>query len=139
MSGYTSDDDASVRPRLAIVDDNAEFRHIVRAVAERLGWAVSEFGTGRSFIASLADALPDRVVLDIVMPDMDGIETVGLMARAALRCPVVLISGREPLYARAAKQLGQAQGLEIDGVLQKPVGLERLRAALDFGVVPSGC
>lgn len=127
------DGSAAPQPCLAVVDDNAEFREIVRTVAERLGWAVSEFGTGRSFVAALADMVPDRVLLDIVMPDMDGIETIGHMAGAALRCPIVLISGRQPLYTRSARELGQARGLAMADVLQKPVGLEKLRRILDPG------
>ena len=130
--------DAAPRPRLAIVDDSAEFRKVVRLVAERLGWAVSEFGTGRSFVDALADMLPDRVLLDIVMPDMDGIETIGHMADSALPCPIVLISGKQPLYSHSARQLGQTRGLDIPQVLQKPVGLEKLRAALDFGALSRG-
>ena len=131
--------DAASQPRLAVVDDSAEFRKIVRMVAERLGWAVLEFGTGRSFVDGLAEMLPDRVLLDIVMPDMDGIETIGRMADVALPCPIVLISGKQPLYSHAARQLGQTRGLDIPQVLQKPVGLEKLRAALDLGVLTRGC
>lgn len=131
--------DAAPRPSLAVVDDCAEFREMVRTVAERLGWAVSGFGNGRRFIETLSEMPPDRVLLDTVMPDMDGIETIERMADAALRCPVILISGRQPLYSHSARQLGQTRGLEIAKVLQKPVGLEKLRAALDFGALSRGC
>lgn len=129
----------AARPGLAVVDDSEEFRNFVRAVAEQVGWAVSGFGSGRTFVASLAGLPPDRVLLDIVMPDMDGIETIGRMADAGLRCPVVLVSGREPLFSHSARQLGQARGLEIAEVLQKPVGLQKLRSALALDLAFQGC
>ena len=135
-----SGDAAEAGPHLAVVDDSAEFRQVVRAVAEQLGWTVGEFGNGREFLSSLSNGFrPDRVLLDLVMPAVDGIETVGLMAATTLRCPVVLISGRQPLYAHAAQDLGRAHGLDIAAVLQKPVGLERLRVALDLRPVPGQC
>ena len=65
------------------------------------------------------------------MPKFDGIETVGAISAISVRCPIVLITGRLPLYTKWACELGQANGFEIVDVLQKPVPLERLRAALD--------
>ena len=132
-----SGDAVEACPRLAVVDDSTEFRQLVRAIAERIGWTVREFANGRDFLASLSTGPhPDRVVLDLVMPDTDGIETVGLMAATTLRCPVVLISGRQPLYAYAAQDLGRAHGIDIAAVLHKPVGLEKLRATLDLTTAP---
>ena len=135
-----SGDAAGGCSRLAVVDDSAEFRQLVRAVAERIGWTVREFANGREFLASLTTGPhPNRVVLDLVMPEADGIETIGLMAATTLRCPVVLISGRQPLYAHAARKLGHAHGLDIAAVLPKPVGLEKLRATLDLTPTPGAC
>ena len=64
------------------------------------------------------------------MPVLDGIETIGAVGGTSGRCPFILITGRLPLYTSTARELAQANGIEIVDVLQKPVSLARLRAAL---------
>jgi CheY-like chemotaxis protein len=117
--------------QLAVVDDNDAFRTIVRAVAEPLGWQVSEFEEGGALFTGLAQGLrPDLIMLDMVMPGMDGIETIAALGATSVRCPVILMTGRLPIYTQTAGQLGEAHGLEIPEILQKPVPLELLRAVL---------
>jgi len=117
--------------RHAIVDDDEEFRLFVRRVAEPLGWRISEFPNGSGLMAAIGGSLPpDLIILDMVMPELDGIETIGGIGATSVRCPIVLITGRLPLYTTVARELGQANGIEIVDVLQKPVSLARLRAIL---------
>ena len=117
---------------LAIVDDDEKFRSFAHRVAEPLGWQISEFTNGRELITAIGGSFrPDLIILDMVMPELDGIETVGAIGAVSVRCPIILITGRLPLYTMAARELGQATGVEIADVLQKPVPLKRLRAALD--------
>jgi CheY-like chemotaxis protein len=117
--------------RLVIVDDDREFRELVARVARPLGWEVTEFSNGAELLASLGGAIhPDLIILDIIMPDLDGIETIGSLGGSSVRCPVVLVTGRSPLYTSAARELGQANGLEIVDALHKPVSLSRLREIL---------
>jgi len=119
-------------PELSIVDDDEDFRSLVRRVAEPFGWHVSEFENGGELIAAIGGSLrPDLVVLDMVMPQLDGIETIGAMGAISVRCPIVLITGRLPLYTSTAHELGQTYGLDIIDVLQKPVPIKLLSAALD--------
>ncbi len=122
----------SERPRrLAIVDDDDEFRSFVRRVAEPLGWQIYEFPNGSGLMAAIGGSFrPDLIILDIVMPELDGIEAISGIGGTSVRCPVVLITGRLPLYTMAARELGQANDIEIADVLQKPVSLARLRAIL---------
>jgi len=61
---------------------------------------------------------------------VDGIETVGALGSGSVRCPVVLITGRLPLYTEAARELGLANGLDIVAALRKPIPLQRLRELL---------
>lgn len=119
-------------PCLAVVDDNEEFGTIVRAVAEPLGWDVHNFARARAFFEALAGSLkPDLILLDMVMPDMDGIETLDHLSATAVRCPIVLVTGRQPIYTRSAEELGRAYGLEMAAMLQKPVSVRELRTVLD--------
>jgi CheY-like chemotaxis protein len=117
---------------LAIVDDDVAFQSIVSQVAEPFGWQVFGFTNGRELIDAIARSLrPDLIVLDMVMPEFDGIETIGAIGAISVRCPVVLITGRMPAYTRSAHELGQANGIEIIDILQKPVPLKHLQAVLD--------
>lgn len=126
----TGESTGTPRP-LAVVDDNEEFRTFVRAVAEPIGWQVVEFSNGTELFAGLArDLRPGLIMLDMVMPGMDGIETIAALGASSVRCPVILMTGRLPLYTSTAEQLGRAHGLEIREILQKPVPLARLRAVL---------
>ena len=116
---------------LAVIDDNDGFRTVVRTVAEPIGWTVSEFAEGSALFAALAQGLrPRLIMLDMVMPGMDGIETIAALGATSVRCPVILMTGRLPIYTQTAGQLGEAHGLEIPEILQKPVPLEQLRAVL---------
>lgn len=100
-------------------------------VACPLGWEVTEFTDGGALLSAIRRELrPDLILLDMVMPDVDGIETVRALGSSSLRCPVVLITGRLPIYTTAARELGLANGLEIVDALQKPVSLARLREIL---------
>ena len=118
--------------QLAIVDDDEQFRSFVRRVAEPLGWSVSEFANGNELIAALTGSLhPDLILLDMVMPERGGIETILWLGHTLLRCQIVLITGRLPIYTDVASQLASDNGVEIVDVLHKPVRVERLRALLN--------
>ena len=117
--------------RLAVVDDNEALRTVVRTVAEPLDWRVAEFENGRDFITAIArEPPPDLLMLDMVMPKMDGIETIGALAATSVRCPIILMTGRLPIYTQTADELARAHGLEILALLQKPFPLAELRAQL---------
>ena len=119
-------------PRLAVVDDSDEFCAIVRKTAEPMGWDVSAFANGVAFFDGLARSFrPDLIVLDMVMPEMDGIETLACLQATSVRCPVMLVTGRLPIYTRTAEELSRAYGLEVVAVLHKPVPLNQLRQVLE--------
>jgi len=116
---------------LAIVDDEEEFRAFVRRVAEPLGWRVSEFGNGNELFDALSGSLrPELILLDMVMPELDGIETISRLGHTTQNFRIVLITGRVPIYTDAAGDLARAIGVEIVDVLQKPIRLAQLRAVL---------
>lgn len=115
--------------RLIVCDDEADFRSFVRKVAESAGYEVREVGSSRRCIAEVAVFQPDVIVLDMVMPEIDGIEIVQGLDKAAFAGRVIISSGYSPKYASAAAQLGELKGLKVD-ILPKPVQLATLRAAI---------
>ena len=119
--------------RLLVVDDEPGFRELVRNVAVELGFAVEETSDAAAF-KRVHDAFdPTVVVVDIVMPDVDGTELVRWLAERRSTARVVVVTGYDPKYAELASKLGDALGLRSSLSLTKPVALADLRAALDGG------
>jgi two-component system, OmpR family, response regulator MtrA len=83
-------------PLVLIADDDADILSLVRAVLERAGNEVVSVGDGAQALASVTERKPDLAVLDISMPEVDGLEVLRrLRADSATRAlPVVLLSAR---------------------------------------------
>ena len=116
--------------RLLVVDDEPRFRDFVRNVAAKLGFDVECARDGHEF-KTLYDAIdPDVVVLDIVMPEIDGIELVQWLAERGEQLHLVIVTGFAPNYATLAKKLGEAKGLLSVITLTKPVRMADLQDAI---------
>ena len=99
-------------PLVLIVDDDAGLRGFVRAQLELEGYAVREAGSAEDGLAALEDEPPDLILLDVMMPQMDGWE---MLRRVQERhgvgsIPVLMFSGKvDAASAREASSRG-AQG-----------------------------
>ena len=116
--------------RLLVVDDDIEFGEFVRKVGLDLGYAVEVRSDARTFQEAYRAFDPDTIVLDIVMPEVDGVELVQWLADQRSRAKVILITGFTAHYAEVARTLGEVKGLSSMTTLTKPVRLARLRAAI---------
>ena len=116
--------------RLLVIDDEPEFRKFVRQVAEGLEFEVQDVGNAHGFKEIYQKFDPSVIALDIVMPEVDGIELVQWLGDQGCRAPILLISGYNPLYPKTARVLAEAKGLVSLTTMSKPVKLEELRAAL---------
>lgn len=117
-------------PRLLMVDDNPGVGAFVREVAERLGFDMA-FTDGPDAFKSLYRTFePDLIVLDLVIPDTDGIELLQFLASEGCRAPVLLMSGINPAVLKAAVDLGEARNLNMAGTIPKPVRVPELRSIL---------
>jgi CheY-like chemotaxis protein len=115
--------------QLLVIDDEADFMEFVRLVAEELGFKVTKATRAVEFQAAYDRAEPDVIVLDIVMPEVDGIELIQWLMEKECRARVVVVTGFSPDYGKAAALLGATRGLEVT-TLGKPVKLADLREAL---------
>ncbi|HEX4986554.1 MAG TPA: two-component system response regulator KdpE [Burkholderiales bacterium] len=111
-----------------IVEDEKPIRRFVRAALESEGLKVFEAETGRQGLVEAATRKPDLVVLDLGLPDLDGVDFIcGLRAWSAM--PVIVLSAR----AQEPDKIG-ALDAGADDYLTKPFGvgelLARVRAAL---------
>ncbi len=88
----------STEPGLAlVVEDDAATRDLLRRILEKDGWRVQEAGNGRVALSCVAEHRPALVVLDLMMPEMDGFEFIGeLRQRPEWRAiPVVVITAKD--------------------------------------------
>jgi two-component system OmpR family response regulator len=117
--------------RLLVVDDQPAFGSFVARVARELGYEVKVTTHGDEFIAAYPEFAPDLIVLDVVMPDRDGIELIRWLAAQHCRARIIVATGYNPSYARMTKLIGTALGDLSITTLAKPVPVATLRAALD--------
>lgn len=116
--------------RLLIVDDEAEIRKLIREVAEPLGWTVSEAANGEELMNCINSVNPDLIFLDMVMPGVDGIESVQLLGDQKCTARIVCMTGYSPTYTDAAAQLGNVYGVNVIHTLNKPIPIAKLREVL---------
>jgi DNA-binding NtrC family response regulator len=109
-------------PRVLVIDDDVGVRTVIKTVLERQGFAVVVAADGRSGIAAIQEQKFDVVIVDIFMPDMDGLESIRAFNKVAPSVPVVAMSGflfRDAL-SPAPDFLAMATKLGAACSLQKP-------------------
>lgn len=116
--------------RLLIVDDEIDFAKFVATVAEGLGFAVEIFDHAHRFQDAFREKQADAVVLDMVMPDMDGIELVTWLSQRSATSHLIIATGYNPKYAEMAEVLGAQSSFKSIKKLQKPVRAAELREVL---------
>ena len=114
--------------RILVVDDDVAVRLLFREALEREGYEVSEAANGREGLAALEEGRPDVVVLDLLMPVMDGWQMrAAQRERPGVRdVPVILVSGSPPRILPI-----EAKALQVAGCLSKPVRPSALLEAVD--------
>ena len=99
--------------RLLMCDDEAEVGDFVRRIAEELGFEVSFTDRSWDFARLYRSCDPDIVVLDLGMPQVDGIELLHLLAQEHCRALILLMSGLDSGMRGAALRLGEAYQLNM--------------------------
>jgi two-component system response regulator MprA len=115
----------SETPRVLVVDDDRAVRESLRRSLEFNGYAVSLAGDGAEALASIAGHAPDALVIDVMMPRLDGIETTRALRSAGNDLPILVLTARDSVGDRV-------EGLDAgaDDYLTKPFALEELLARL---------
>jgi two-component system KDP operon response regulator KdpE len=114
--------------RVLVVDDEAAIRRYLRASLSAHGYAVFEAESGQAALSSVTAVRPDLVILDLGLPDLDGIEVTRLL-RTWTQLPILILSVRGQEADKIA-----ALDAGADDYLTKPFGtgelLARMRVAL---------
>jgi DNA-binding response OmpR family regulator len=107
---------------ILVVDDDADMRGLVRQLLERAGYAVHEAADGREALRELFHTPPDLVLLDVMMPGLDGWTTLERI-REVSEVPVIMLTSRDTELERVR---GLSRG--ADDYLSKPFGRQELVA-----------
>lgn len=116
--------------RLLVVDDEVDFCEFVRKVGEMNDYDVTTLADATQFQKTYHRVKPNRIVLDIVMPGLDGISLIDWLASSGNLAGVVIVTGYNPNLADAAKVFAKIKGRFFVTTLTKPVTVAALSAAL---------
>jgi len=96
--------------RIAIVDDDPSFTEFLQTLLQTRGYTVDVFHSGQALVDKLeAGASPNLILLDVLMPDLNGIETLRAIRQAQPSAQVIMLSGRQaPATIIEAVRLGAA-------------------------------
>ncbi len=117
-------------PRLLILDDDPAIAQTIAAIAQRDGFDVRCVDRTEEFFALVVQWSPTHLAVDLVMPGMDGVEVLRLLAEKGCTARIVLTSGMGSKVLESVKRSAEARGLHISGILPKPFKNALLRELL---------
>jgi two-component system OmpR family response regulator len=111
--------------KLLVVEDDANILELLSASLRFAGFEVSTATSGGAAVSAAREATPDLVVLDVMLPDLDGFEVIRLMREGGTRTPVVFLTARDGTDDKI-------RGLTLGGddYVTKPFSLEELTARI---------
>jgi two-component system KDP operon response regulator KdpE len=105
-----------------VVDDDAAIARLVSVNLAARGYRVKEFNSGSQAVAAFKNDAPDLVILDIMMPEIDGLEVTRLI-RQISQVPIMILSVRDETADKLT-----ALDMGADDYITKPFGIEELLA-----------
>jgi two-component system OmpR family response regulator len=111
--------------RVLVVDDEPNIVDVIAMALRFQGFAVESAGTGSGALAAVADFRPDLLVLDVMLPDMEGFEVARRLGAERARVPIIFLTARD---ATEDKVRGLTSG--GDDYVTKPFSLEELLARI---------
>lgn len=114
-----------------VLDDDPLLLEVMREMLVACGPSTVVLETeARTALQRLDQAMPDVLICDLMLPEMDGIEFLQAAAAQGYQGKVILISALEDGVREAAGELARALGLQVVGSFRKPLEQNQLRTAL---------
>lgn len=121
------------KPAILVVEDHPILSEFMASVASELGWGVSTAATVREFDEVLLKAQPDVVVIDLGLPDGDGLDVLRRLANIGYQGAIYIVSGFDEDILDRSCQLARTLGLNVIGRAQKPISAKLMQKMLvDF-------
>jgi len=114
----------STQPHILVIDDEAQILRALRTILTAKGFRVSVASQGEEGLTIAAAQPPDLVILDLSLPDMDGVEVCARL-REWTKIPIIILSVRESEHDKVI-----ALDKGADDYLTKPFGIEELLARI---------
>ena len=116
---------AQAEARLLVVEDDLNILELLSASLRFAGFAISTASSGAEAVAVARDERPDLIVLDVMLPDLDGFEVIRKLRDGGTRTPVVFLTARDGVDDKI-------RGLTLGGddYVTKPFSLEELTARI---------
>ena len=111
--------------RVLVVDDDRGLRDVLRRALSLSGYEVRLAESGSEALSEVSNGVPDAMVLDIGLPDIDGLEVCRLLRREGNRLPILMLTARDAVSDRI-------DGLDAgaDDYLVKPFDIDELKARI---------
>ncbi len=112
------------RPLILVIEDEPGIRRFLRVSLEQEGYRLAEAQTGRQAMVMIRSRPPDVIILDLGLPDLDGVEIIDFV-RSWSKLPIIVLSAR-------TKDLDKVEALDrgADDYLTKPFNVSELHARL---------
>jgi EAL domain-containing protein (putative c-di-GMP-specific phosphodiesterase class I) len=120
----------ALKQTVFIVDDEAGILDVVSRGLQKSGFLTSTFTSGRAFEQAVTREVPDICIIDLSIPDFDGISILNELAAQDYRGRILLISGHSEQLLRSVTRLAEDHHLKIVGCMRKPFTLKPLVDAL---------
>ncbi|NOX10095.1 MAG: EAL domain-containing response regulator [Gammaproteobacteria bacterium] len=117
-------------PRLDVVDDDPGMVALLKEIGESIDFEVHTYLDGTDFKQRFDHDKIGILLLDLIMPECDGIEVLRFLAQQSFNNPIILISGYDTSVLNAAQKLAGEQELEIIDSFSKPLPITEIRTCL---------
>ena len=111
--------------RMLLIDDELGFREFVGKVAASAGYEVEVTSNAKDFMRIYESFDPTLIVMDMIMPEMDGFELMQWLISQDCRSRVLVVTGYNPHYAEMAETIGTDSGKLDVQTLTKPIRSNR--------------
>ena len=118
----------TIREKILVIEDEKSISHFISTVLNNNGYEAMQAQTGEEALSMISSHCPDLVILDLGLPDMDGLDILRSL-RSWSSLPVVVVSARSHERDKVA-----ALDLGADDYLTKPFGTEELMARIRTAV-----
>jgi EAL domain-containing protein (putative c-di-GMP-specific phosphodiesterase class I)/CheY-like chemotaxis protein len=118
------------QPVALVVDDDAGLRKFSEAMSEESGFRPHSAASGAEALAALETVRPAVVLLDLELPDKDGIDVMQALASAKSDAKLILLSCNDTRTLIVSSEIARQRGLSVVASLSKPVAAEKLRQIL---------
>lgn len=125
-----------MRGKLLVINDQASITRVVDLVASKIGLEVKTVNDPLQALDNFIDFAPDIVILDMIMPEKDGVDVLNEILLTGVQTKIILTSGFSESYLRLAEGVGRFHDSDKISVLKKPFRRDDLINRLEELLLP---